>query len=188
MEIQLYRGDITALNVDAIVNAANPSLLGGGGVDGAIHTAAGPSLLAACRQLRADRYPDGIPSGIAVATKAGNLMAKWVIHTAAPNLTALKSTLVKPNPKILADCFSNSLYVAARHEAHSIAIPALGAGAFGWSPAQVAQIAHDSITAWIETNKRISPIHRIVMVSHTDAAQEAFEQAFGMSSLEQLAA
>ncbi|GAA2969116.1 O-acetyl-ADP-ribose deacetylase [Glutamicibacter sp. BW77] len=183
MEIQLYRGDITTLNVDAIVNAANPSLLGGGGVDGAIHAAAGPALLAACRAVRAARYPDGIPSGIAVATKAGNLSAKWVIHTAAPNLA-----LIKPNPKILADCFSNSLYLAARHEAHSVAFPAVGAGAFGWPAQTVAQIGFNTISAWVETNKHVSPIRRIVMVSHTDEVQEAFEDAFGMSSVDQLAA
>ncbi|MFJ2619170.1 macro domain-containing protein [Glutamicibacter sp. NPDC087344] len=183
MDIQLFRGDITTLSVDAIVNAANPSLLGGGGVDGAIHTAAGPALLAACREVRAKRYPDGIPSGVAVATKAGNLKAKWVIHTAAPNLA-----LIKPNPKILADCFKNSLYVAARHEAHSIAIPALGAGAFRWDPQQVAQIAFGSISEWVETNKHISPIHRIILVAHTDQMQDAFEQAFALNAVEELAA
>ncbi|MGQ3381851.1 macro domain-containing protein [Glutamicibacter sp. TV12E] len=183
MEIQLYRGDITTLHVDAIVNAANPSLLGGGGVDGAIHEAAGPSLLAACREVRAQRYPDGIPSGIAVATKAGDLDAKWVIHTAAPNLA-----LIKPNPKILNDCFVNSLYVAARHDAHSIAFPAIGAGAFGWEPRQVADIAHEAIDRWIDTNKHISPIHKIVLVAHTDEVQAAFERAFDLDAVQELAA
>ncbi|GGL96374.1 O-acetyl-ADP-ribose deacetylase [Glutamicibacter protophormiae] len=183
MDIQLFRGDITTLSVDAIVNAANPSLLGGGGVDGAIHAAAGPALLAACRQVRASRYPDGIPSGVAVATKAGNLKAKWVIHTAAPNLA-----LIKPNPKILADCFKNSLYVAARHEVHSIAFPALGAGAFRWDPQQVAQIAYTAINEWVETNKHISPIRRIVLVAYNDEVQEAFEQAFALNAVEELAA
>lgn len=183
MDIQLFRGDITTLNVDAIVNSANPSLLGGKGVDEAIHLAAGPALLAAAREVRATRYPDGIPSGIAVATKAGNLKAKWVIHTAAPNLA-----LIKPNPKILADCFKNSLYAAARHEAHSIAFPALGTGAFGWPAQEVARIARESIGQWIETNKHISPIHRVVMVSYNDEVQAAFEQAFGMDSVQELAA
>ena len=183
MDIQLYRGDITSLKVDAIVNAANPSLLGGHGVDGAIHEAAGPELLAACREVRANRYPDGIPSGVAVATKAGNLAAKWVIHTAAPNLA-----LIKPNAKILADCFKNSLYVAARHEAHSIAFPALGTGAFLWDPAQVASIAREAIDEWIETNRHISPIHRIIMVSYNDEVQQAFEEAFGLDTNDELAA
>ncbi|GAB3621717.1 O-acetyl-ADP-ribose deacetylase [Glutamicibacter endophyticus] len=185
MEIQLYRGDITTLHVDAIVNAANPSLLGGGGVDGAIHAAAGPELLAACRELRAGNYPDGISSGIAVATKAGNLHAKWVVHTAAPNLSLPGA---KPNPKILADCFSNSLYVAARHDAHSIAFPAIGAGAFGWDPQQVAEIATEAIGGWVQTNLHISPIHKIIMVSHTDQVQQAFEQAFGLPSTQEVAA
>ncbi|WP_159614857.1 macro domain-containing protein [Glutamicibacter sp. JC586] len=183
MEIQLYRGDITTLHVDAIVNAANPSLLGGGGVDGAIHDAAGPSLLAACREVRTQRYPDGIPSGIAVATKAGDLQAKWVVHTAAPNLA-----LIKPNPKILADCFVNSLYVAARHDAHSIAFPAIGAGTFGWDPDQVADIAFESISRWIDTNKHISPIHKIVLVAHTDQVEAAFSRAFSIQAVAELAA
>ena len=180
MEIQLYRGDITTVKADAIVNAANPSLLGGSGVDGAIHAAAGPELLAACRQLRASQYPDGIPSGIAVATKAGNLPAKWVVHTSAPNLA-----LIKPNPKVLADCFSNSLYAAARHEAHSIAIPAIGTGAFQWPAEDVAAIAHEAISAWVETNKHISPIHKIILVVHNDATQQAFESAFGLEAIEE---
>lgn len=188
MEIQLYRGDITTLHVDAIVNAANPSLLGGGGVDGAIHTAAGPSLLAACREIRANRYPDGIPSGIAVATKAGNLHAKWVVHTAAPNLALATANPVKPNPKILDDCFVNSLYVAARHEAHSVAFPAIGAGAFGWDPEQVADIAHVAISRWVATNKHISPIHKIILVAHTDEVQAAFERAFSLDAVEDIAA
>ncbi|QIV88090.1 macro domain-containing protein [Glutamicibacter mishrai] len=183
MEIQLYRGDITTLHVDAIVNAANPSLLGGGGVDGAIHEAAGPSLLAACREVRAQRYPDGIPSGIAVATKAGELAAKCVIHTAAPNLA-----LIKPNPKILRDCFMNSLYVAARHDAHSIAFPAIGAGVFGWDPQLVADIAHEAIDRWVEINKHISPIHKIIMVAHTDEVQAAFEKAFNLNAVQDIAA
>ncbi|MCW4465388.1 O-acetyl-ADP-ribose deacetylase [Glutamicibacter sp. MNS18] len=183
MEIQLVRGDITQVGAEAIVNAANPSLLGGGGVDGAIHEAAGPELLAACRAVRNNQYPNGIPSGIAVATKAGKLAARWVIHTAAPNLR-----LGKANPKILADCFTNSLYVASRHDAHSIAFPAIGAGAFGWPADQVAEIAVGAINDWVATNKHITSIHKIILVSHTDEVQRAFETAFGMESIEELAA
>ncbi|WP_396278185.1 O-acetyl-ADP-ribose deacetylase [Glutamicibacter creatinolyticus] len=183
MEIQLVRGDITRVGAEALVNAANPSLLGGGGVDGAIHEAAGPELLAACRAVRKNQYPDGIPSGIAVATKAGKLDARWVIHTAAPNLN-----LGKANPKILSDCFTNSLYVATRHDAHSVAFPAIGAGAFGWPAQQVAEIAAKAIGDWVETNKHVTSIHRIILVSHTDQVQKAFEDAFGMESVEELAA
>ena len=183
MEIQLVRGDITRVGAEALVNAANPSLLGGGGVDGAIHEAASPELLAACRAVRKNQYPDGIPSGIAVATKAGKLDARWVIHTAAPNLN-----LGKANPKILSDCFTNSLYVATRHDAHSVAFPAIGAGAFGWPAQQVAEIAAKAIGDWVETNKHVTSIHRIILVSHTDQVQKAFEDAFGMESIEELAA
>ena len=84
MRIELVSGDITEQRVDAIVNAANSSLLGGGGVDGAIHRAGGPEILAECRRLRAEQYPDGLPPGQAVATTAGRLPARWVIHTVGP--------------------------------------------------------------------------------------------------------
>ena len=84
VQIELIKGDITTQQVDAIVNAANHSLLGGGGVDGAIHRAGGKSILAECKQIRADRYPDGLPTGESVATTAGDLPARWVIHTVGP--------------------------------------------------------------------------------------------------------
>ena len=109
MHIDIVRGNITEQKVDAIVNAANPSLLGGGGVDDAIHAAAGPALLAECRKLRATTHPDGLASGLALATGAGDLPARWVIHSPGPN-----RHVGQTNPKTLAKCFTNSLYVASR--------------------------------------------------------------------------
>src|SRR6187397_2832560 len=101
--LDVMHGDITRLDVDAIVNAANGSLLGGGGVDGAIHRDAGPGLLAECSELRNTAYPDGLPVGEAVATGAGNLPARWVIHTVGPNRHAGQT-----DPALLASCFETS--------------------------------------------------------------------------------
>ncbi|WP_406040366.1 O-acetyl-ADP-ribose deacetylase [Micromonospora sp. NBC_00898] len=127
MEITLVAGDITAQRVDAIVNAANSSLLGGGGVDGAIHRKGGPAILAECRALRASRYGRGLPTGQAVATTAGDLPARWVVHTVGPVFSAAedRSTLLR-------DCYANSLAVAEELGAATVAFPLISAGVYGW--------------------------------------------------------
>jgi O-acetyl-ADP-ribose deacetylase (regulator of RNase III) len=134
--VEAVRGDITTRDVDAIANAANSTLLGGGGVDGAIHAAAGPSLLNDCREVRRTAYPDGLPVGTAVATGAGDLPCRWVIHTVGPNWHRGER-----DPALLAACFTNSLAVAAELGARSVAFPAVSAGAYGWSSAEVAEVA-----------------------------------------------
>lgn len=134
--LEAIRGDITTQQVDAVVNAANSLLLGGGGVDGAIHAAAGPALLDECRRLRASRYHDGLPVGEAVATGAGELPARWVIHTVGPNRHRGQT-----DPAQLAACFGNSLREAIRVGARSVAVPAVAAGVYGWDGAEVADIA-----------------------------------------------
>ncbi len=136
MRIEAVQGDITAEHVDAIVNAANSSLLGGGGVDGAIHRAAGPALLEQCRALRSESLPDGLPTGHAVATGAGDLAARWVIHTVGPDRHRGQT-----DPALLASCFSESLRVAAELGARSIAFPAVSAGVYGWDVREVARVA-----------------------------------------------
>ena len=136
MRIEAVEGDITAQALDAIVNAANSSLLGGGGVDGAIHAAAGPALLEACREVRRTAYPQGLPVGAAVATDAGDLPARWVIHTVGPNRHAGQT-----DPALLASCFTASLAEAARVGATSVAFPAVSAGIYGWDAEEVARIA-----------------------------------------------
>lgn len=136
MRVEAVRGDITTQDVDAIVNAANSSLLGGGGVDGAIHRAAGPALLAECRRVRAEQWPDGLPVGEAVATGAGGLPCRWVIHTVGPNAHAGQT-----DPALLASCFRRSLEVAAQVGARTVALPAVSAGVYGWDPREVAAIA-----------------------------------------------
>src|SRR4051795_1838350 len=125
MDIEFVRGDITEQHVDAIVNAANSSLLGGGGVDGAIHRRGGPEILAECRALRESRYAEGLPTGQAVATTAGRLPARWVIHTVGP--VYAKS---EDRSELLASCYRESLRVAAELGAATVAFPAVSAGGF----------------------------------------------------------
>ena len=127
MRIELVEGDITEQAVDAIVNAANSSLLGGGGVDGAIHRRGGPAILEECRALRASTHPDGLPAGDAVATTAGRLAARWVIHTVGPVYSG------EPGQEgTLRSCYTRSLAVADELGAHTVAFPLISAGAFGW--------------------------------------------------------
>jgi len=140
--IELREGDITQFVADAIVNAANSSLLGGGGVDGAIHRGGGPAILAECRMLRSTTLPDGLPAGSAVATTAGLLPARWVIHTVGPVYSHSAD-----RSRILASCYSESLRVADELGARSIAFPAISAGVYGWPMDDAARIALAAVTA-----------------------------------------
>ncbi|NUW41791.1 O-acetyl-ADP-ribose deacetylase [Nonomuraea rhodomycinica] len=142
MRITLVRGDITEQRVDAVVNAANPSLLGGGGVDGAIHRRGGPAILAECRRLRAGRYAGGLPVGQAVATTAGELPARWVIHTAGPVYSGRED-----RSHLLASCYREVLRVADELEAVTLALPAVSAGIYGWPVADAARIAVTTVGA-----------------------------------------
>jgi O-acetyl-ADP-ribose deacetylase len=135
-QITVVRGDITTQRVDAIVNAANSSLLGGGGVDGAIHRAGGPAILAACRELRATTLPDGLPTGQAVATTAGDLPAGWVIHTVGPVYAKRED-----RSALLASAYAESLRVADEVGARTVAFPAVSAGVYGWPVDDAARIA-----------------------------------------------
>jgi O-acetyl-ADP-ribose deacetylase len=142
MQITLVQGDITRQQADAIVNAANSSLLGGGGVDGAIHRHGGPEILAACRTLRAEAYPDGLPTGQAAATTAGRLPATWVIHTVGPVYSPRED-----RSALLASCYTESLRVAAELGARTVAFPAVSAGIYGWPPDAAARIAVATVHA-----------------------------------------
>lgn len=148
MRIEIVQGDITARPVDAIVNAANSSLLGGGGVDGAIHRAAGPELLEACRLLRSGELQNGLAVGAAVATPGFRLPATWVIHTVGPN-----RHVGQTNPALLASCFTESLRIAEGLGARSVAFPAVGAGVYGWDARQVAQVALDAVRGYAGRSK-----------------------------------
>jgi len=135
-ELQFVQGDITEQTVDAIVNAANSSLLGGGGVDGAIHRKGGPEILQACKETRRTSYPEGLPTGQAVATTAGRLPARWVIHTVGP--VYAKS---EDRSALLASAYRESLRVADELGARSVAFPAISAGIYGWPMDDAARIA-----------------------------------------------
>src|SRR4029453_762615 len=150
MKITFVQGDITDQAVDAIVNAANHSLLGGGGVDGAIHRRGGPEILAECRKLRHEKYPDGLPTGQAVATTAGRLPARWVIHTVG-------TTYAKTKDKsgLLADCYRNSRPGSEELGAESVAFPAISPGVYRWPLADAARIAWATVRA---TETRVSDV------------------------------
>lgn len=167
--IEAVLGDITTETTDAIVNAANSSLLGGGGVDGAIHAAAGPRLLAACRELRRTDWPDGLPVGEAVATEAFDLPCRWVIHTVGPNAHRGQT-----DPALLASCFTRSLDVAAGLGTASIAFPAVSAGVYGWAADDVARIAVEAVRRHPEPRV---PLVRFVLFGRP--ALDAFRRALG---------
>ncbi|BBC31745.1 uncharacterized protein SGFS_030390 [Streptomyces graminofaciens] len=140
--ITLVQGDITQQSVDAIVNAANSSLLGGGGVDGAIHRRGGPAILEDCRRLRASRYGKGLPTGQAVATTAGALDARWVIHTVGP-----VHSQSLDRSALLASCYRESLRVADELGARTVAFPAISAGIYAWPLDDAARIAVETVRA-----------------------------------------
>ncbi|MGO1549165.1 MAG: O-acetyl-ADP-ribose deacetylase [Nesterenkonia sp.] len=170
MRTSVIEGDITAQEVDAIVNAANSSLMGGGGVDGAIHRAAGPQLLEHCKRLRETGWPDGLPPGEAVLTPGADLKARYVIHTVGPN-----RTVGETDPQVLESCFRRSLQEAAANAAQTIAFPAIGAGVYGWDPADVAEAAHRVLTDEAALVQRFTEI-RFVLFSEEVSA--TFRQRF----------
>ncbi|MFE0415526.1 O-acetyl-ADP-ribose deacetylase [Streptomyces tendae] len=141
-DITLVQGDITRESADAIVNAANSSLLGGGGVDGAIHRRGGPAILAECRRLRAGHLGKGLPTGRAVATTAGDLDARWVIHTVGPVWSATED-----RSALLASCYRESLRTADELGARTVAFPAISAGVYRWPLDDAARIAVETVRA-----------------------------------------
>lgn len=169
MDISAQLGDITQVDVDAVVNAANSTLMGGGGVDGAIHAAAGPELLEECRRVRAARWHDGLPVGEAVATGAGRLPARWVIHTVGPNRHRGQT-----DPELLASCFRRSLKVAQEVGARSVAFPAISAGVYGWDAGQVAQIAVATVR---HTEGSVPGVEEVRFVLFGEDVLAPFEQA-----------
>jgi O-acetyl-ADP-ribose deacetylase (regulator of RNase III) len=173
MRISVLQGDITQRRVDVVVNAADPSLLGGGGVDGALHRAAGPELLASCRELRVTALPHGLQTGAAVATPAFRLPARWVIHTVGPNRRAGQT-----NRALLVSCFSESLRLADRLEAGELAFPAVGAGAYGWPAAAVAQAALEAVDGF-RASHPASGLELVEFVLHTADAEAVFRDVLG---------
>jgi O-acetyl-ADP-ribose deacetylase (regulator of RNase III) len=164
--ITLARGDITEQNVDAVVNAANSSLLGGGGVDGAIHRKGGPAILEACKEVRRTRFPDGLPTGEAVATTAGELPSRWVIHTVGPVYER-----VDEPARLLAACHAEALHVADELGARTVAFPAISTGVFGYPVEEAASVAVDAVR-----DARTS-VDEVRFVLFDDEAFDAFHRA-----------
>jgi O-acetyl-ADP-ribose deacetylase (regulator of RNase III) len=162
--IQIVHGDVTKLDVDAIVNAANSTLLGGGGVDGAIHRAAGTELLAECRAL------GGCEPGKAKITRGYRLPARFVIHTVGPIWRGGK----RDEARILANCYRNSLQLAVENEVKTIAFPAISCGAYGYPIEQAAQIALETTREFLAATQNI---HRVIFVLWGDDVYDAYREA-----------
>ncbi|MFJ8542693.1 O-acetyl-ADP-ribose deacetylase [Streptomyces sp. NPDC093586] len=161
--ITLVRGDITRQSADAIVNAANSSLLGGGGVDGAVHRRGGPAILAACRKLRAGHLGKGLPTGRAVATTAGDLDARWVIHTVGPVRSPTED-----RSALLASCYREALRVAGELGARTVAFPAISTGVYRWPMDDAARIAVETV------RNTATSVTEVRFVLFDDRAYEAF--------------
>jgi O-acetyl-ADP-ribose deacetylase (regulator of RNase III) len=169
--ITLVQGDITEQDADAVVNAANSSLLGGGGVDGAIHRRGGPAILEDCKRIREERYPDGLPTGKAVATTAGDLPARWVIHTVGP--VYAKS---QDRSDLLASCHTESLRVADELGARTVAFPAISTGVYGYPLDEAAPVA---IRAAREADTRVQEVRFVLF---DEGSYQAFQRALEQSA------
>jgi O-acetyl-ADP-ribose deacetylase len=161
--VRLEVCDITRRALDAIVNAANSTLLGGGGVDGAIHRAGGPAILEECREIRRALYPEGLPTGEAVITTAGRLPARFVIHTVGP----IYGREGGREAELLAACYRNSLALAASRELASVAFPAISTGAFGYPRDEAAEVASLAVAEFLGGDERIGEV-RFVFHTHGD--------------------
>ena len=162
--VSVVVGDITRQDVTAIVNAANSTLLGGGGVDGAIHRAGGPEIRKECQEIRRTVYPDGLPSGQAVITTGGNLPAKYVIHTVGP----IYGHQPDREAELLAACYQNSLLLARQHPISSVAFPSISTGAYGYPKPEAAKVASATIKNFLAADEQIQEV-RLVFFQQGDA-------------------
>ena len=164
MKLELIKGDITRVKADAIVNAANSGLLGGGGVDGAIHRAAGPKLLEECKKIRKEKYPNGLPTGKAVITKGYNLPSKFVIHTVGPIYKGGNYN----EPELLAQCYKNCLELAKENGLKSISFPAISTGAYGYPLNEAADIAIQEVINFLKNNNLPEQVRFVVIGPNVD--------------------
>lgn len=165
--VQLIRGDITDVEADAIVNAANPSLLGGLGVDGAIHRKGGPTILEECKRIRATTWPDGLPTGHAVITSAGNLKAKFVIHTVGP----VWMGGFHVEEEVLKQAYRNSLKLAVTNGVRTIAFPSISTGAYGYPLEEASHVAVRTIKNFLEKEDRLD---KVIMVLFSETAFKVY--------------
>ena len=166
--IRLVQGDITNMETDAIVNAANSSLMGGGGVDGAIHRRGGPKIVEECRKIRATTWPQGLPTGKAAITGAGNLKAKHVIHTVGPVWRGGNHA----EPELLSQAYQNSMKLAVSKELKTIAFPSISTGAYRYPLEDAAQIALKTLKEFLEKNNNLD----IVFVLFSEKALEVYTE------------
>jgi len=171
--IRLVLGDITDQSADAVVNAANSSLLGGGGVDGAIHRRGGPTILEECKRIRQEDWPGGLPPGKAVITRGGSLKAAHVIHTVGPVWSGGRNG----EPRILAECYSNSLATAVRNGARSVAFPSISTGAYGYPVREASGVALKAVKSYAESQRAPEEV-TFVLYSENDfkTYKEALEE------------
>ena len=162
--VKIIVGDITRQDTGAIVNAANASLLGGGGVDGAIHRAGGDEILAECKEIRRTRFPNGLPTGEAVITTGGRLPALYVIHTVGP----IYGQNDGKDAELLANCYHNSLTLAVEKNLSSVAFPAISTGVFGYPQDEAAQVASQTIENFLSTDHQLTEV-RLVFFQERDA-------------------
>ncbi|HVF92104.1 MAG TPA: O-acetyl-ADP-ribose deacetylase [Blastocatellia bacterium] len=162
--VRVLVGDITAQRVDAIVNAANASLLGGGGVDGAIHSAGGPRILEECREIRRAQFPGGLPTGEAVITSGGDLPAGHVIHTVGP----IRGRTGDREADLLAACYRNSLALAVRHALKTVAFPSISTGAYGYPREEAAAVSSRAIRDFLASDSSLEEV-RLVFHGSGDA-------------------
>jgi O-acetyl-ADP-ribose deacetylase (regulator of RNase III) len=177
--VQLIRGDITEIATDAIVNAANSSLMGGGGVDGAIHRKGGPTIVEECKKIRSERWPEGLPTGKAVITSGGNLNAKHVIHTVGPvwqggNLG---------EATFLRDAYTNSLKLAVSSGLRTIAFPSISTGAYGYPVDQASRIAIKAIKDFLTT---VDNLDEVIFVLFSDFDLNTYLEAAELESFTKL--
>jgi O-acetyl-ADP-ribose deacetylase (regulator of RNase III) len=172
--VTVVGGDIARQEVDAVVNAANSSLLGGGGVDGAIHWAGGPAILEACKAIRQNEWPDGLPAGEAVITTGGNLPARFVIHTVGP----IYPRAGEQAAELLAACYRNSLGLAVERGLGTVAFPAISTGAFAYPQDEAAAVSSRAIMDFLKIDNSLDEV-RLVFFSRGDAAVFLKNQRFG---------
>jgi len=171
--VQVVIGDITKQDVEAIVNAANSSLLGGGGVDGAIHRAGGPEILEECREIRRTRFPEGLPTGEAVITTGGKLSALYVVHTVGPIFGEQHGK----EAELLANCYHNSLTLAVEKNLTSVAFPAISTGVYGYPLDQAAEVSSRTIENFLATDRQLKEV-RLVFFQVRDAEVFLAHQQF----------
>jgi O-acetyl-ADP-ribose deacetylase len=168
-------GDITKEEVDAIVNAANGTLMGGGGVDGAIHRAGGPEIKKQCAEIRRTKYPDGLPTGLAVITTAGKMAAKRVIHTVGP----VYGKGGKENAALLGACYRNSLALAVKEGLGTIAFPAISTGIYGYPLEEAAGVSSRAVEEFLRGDSIVQEV-RLVFFSPSDAEVFLKHQRFSL--------